>query len=160
MSKPTTLHGKWLASTNDERWTSGEEFDTREDAEAYGRESLAIEENFEDGRDYYTGQVDLLTPLEMAAVLDGESILEELNAFFYEQFGDHLNYELKVSKAQTEDLEVRLRVAMAAWFEDHDLRAPSYRIEHVQSHEWKQCSEKEDAQCVLWDGHPEAHEYV
>jgi hypothetical protein len=44
----TDRTGKWCASFDEERFTSGEYFDTRAEAEAYGREVLAPE----DGREH------------------------------------------------------------------------------------------------------------
>jgi hypothetical protein len=165
-------NGKWLCSTNEEHWGCYETFDTRADALAYGISELAVENGLDDGQRVYTGQVSRFAASELAeAAIDGERIIENIDEWLYDNLGGEHDHELVVTKEQRTDLETRLRWQMVSWLDEHKIKAPSYRIEHVKSEIWNQCDvhgqdvtddgSKADppTRCINHDGHEGGHDF-
>jgi hypothetical protein len=135
-----TAHGKWTCSTNEEHWSSGEYFDTREEALAYGMSAFAAEHGIRDGGNVWIGQVKEITPADLAGQgADAWRVIENLDEALFELVGDECDHELDVSKEAEADLDARLEAAIRDWMIAHDIKPKSWTLEHVERHVWKQC---------------------
>lgn len=128
-------NGKWMCITDEEHWSSNEEFDSREEALAYATTELVLEDGLEVGDHVYTGQVREITAEEIAVA--GErawNVVENLQQWLYDNVGEDYEDALDVSKADEDELQVRLNATILGWLKDRDIKPSCYRIEHVESH--------------------------
>ena len=154
-------NGKWCASTDEEHWSDGEEFDTREAALAYAIECLAVENNIEDGDRVYTGQIRAVDLDSLAASgTQAWSVIESMECWMHDNVGDELDYEMSVSKEAEADLDARLDATVRQWMDAHDIKPNCWHIDGVKSEVWKQCAEAvADERCMLHLGHEGAHDF-
>ena len=125
--------GKWTCSTNDEHWTTSEEFDTREQALTYAQQ-FAVDNDVEPGAWIYVGQIVKITQDDLAKEsVDAWRVIDEIEQWLYDNVGSETAIDLHVQKAAEQDLDARLRACVKQWLVDHKIEALCWRIEHVTS---------------------------
>ena len=131
--------GRYLASTHQERWSSCEDFATREDAIAYGNEVLAPE-SLQNGQRFYTGRVARIESLELAeAAVSVEMVIEQMEEHLNQEIGRDVDTELSVSLRAVDDLDARLQVTIKQWLDDHSIEPRCYRIVAIEEHTFYRC---------------------
>ena len=128
--------GKWLASSNEEHWDCGEEFDTKDEAAVYAVGEFAKDYGVEPGRRVWIGRVESLDkPLDLAAsMFDLDDALDKLGEALFEQCGEAAEDAVPtLSKREYEDFETHVRVAIATWLRANDKHVECFAIEHVES---------------------------
>lgn len=134
--------GQWLASTNEEHWSSSEAFDTKEEALAYGLSVLAEENNLHDGDTVFVGKITKIPNARLAeAMIDVDRMLEWAGEWLYDNAGDGAEETFDVSKSQADDLETLLQTVILGWMERHELGTTWFLIENMTSTRWEQCAE-------------------
>ena len=158
--------GKWTASTNEERWDSSEEFDTRDEALEYAKFELGPDYGLDDGDSFFVGQIQPITGPDLAEhVADGSGVIDAIGERLYELLGDEIDPTFPVTSEQETDLDARLATAIREWFAAHQLEPKYFTIEHVEHFSFDQCEaakvdESNPAdRCVLHDGHEGEHEW-
>jgi len=131
----------WMVSDDEEHWQIAEEWPTREAALAGAVEAL-LQYEYDDVREpgstYWIGQ-QVSCPVNTE--LWGEWIVERLGEDASEEVGDSAADWPKASKAQVADLTERVRAAVNAWIEAHDLQPTFYAIRSVTEHEFPEPGE-------------------
>lgn len=134
--------GKWTLSTDEERWSIGEEFDTRDEALKYAETVLAPEYGLDDGDSFWVGQIKAVTMNDIAdALFDGDRVLDDVGEWLYENVGEDFTDEIVASRAQLDDLEQRLAATVREWAAVHGIQPTCFQLEHVERHTWEQCKE-------------------
>jgi hypothetical protein len=129
----------WMVSDDEEHWQIAEEWPTREEALAGAVEALLQYDDVrEPGSTYWIGQK---VPCPVNTELWGEWIVERLGEDASEEVGDPADDWPKASKAQVVDLTGRVRAAVNAWIEAHDLQPTFYAIRSVTEHEFPEPGE-------------------
>jgi len=131
----------WMVSDDEEHWRIAEEWPTREAALAGAVEAL-LQYEYDDVREpgstYWIGQ-QVSCPVNTE--LWGEWIVERLGEDASEEVGDSAADWPKASKAQVEDLTERVRAAVNAWIEAHNLQPTFCAIRSVTEHEFPEPGE-------------------
>lgn len=133
-----TNEGKWLINlVEDEIWGSSDEFDTKEEAIAYGKEEfegLYEDENGEkfDSEIYkkifYVGKVERFVPSVCA-----DSVIETLRDNAYDEVGEFAETFLeRISKEEYTFLEERLNQALNDWLDETKNHPTFYKIVDVE----------------------------
>lgn len=99
----------WICSTNEEKWTNGEEFDSREKALTYGL-GLAGEEGTDT---YWIGIKGEFTPH-----LDGSSICEVIQKQASDCAGEYAEDWPIATRLQEQELGERLTHILLQWIAD------------------------------------------
>jgi hypothetical protein len=133
--KSVSNAGKWVVSSNEERWDSGEEFDTYEEARAYALKGFPEDWDLESGDRVFVGQVAEITHEQMAAyAVDVDRVIESIDECLYERVGDEVQNTLPATPEQVHNLGRRLEETIVQWMRDHDLSAPCWSVDHISSH--------------------------
>lgn len=118
----------WLTSTDEERWSHGEEYPSREAAIAGVAEELELDP----GDIFYVGR-----KVEVALRVRGlaQDAIERLG----ESAMDHVGGELSegwpdATEAQEQELQSELERAVVAWVDRHGLRPGFYALDDVSAH--------------------------
>lgn len=144
---PETTTEEWSCSTHEETWNGGETYATRDDAvacalgEGWTEASTILPETSGDldlmpGQRFWSGQVVAITAREVAEAAGcGQSLLENIGEWLYEQIGDEASDgQIEATHEQVLDLDARLAATIEAWLVAHGLEPTCYRIEHATSH--------------------------
>ena len=131
-------NGKWVVNIKaDSVWNSDVEFDTREEAIAYGKENfeeLFKEEYGEryDPQDYikefYIGQVEEYIPQVFA-----HHVIEQVSSDAYEDVGEvGESYLSLVKPEELESLEARLNVVFKEWLTETNNHPKFWRVADME----------------------------
>jgi hypothetical protein len=160
--------GKWMCSTDEERWSDTSEFDTREEALAYALGELAPYQGLDDGDSVWIGQVrePSLDSLADAGV-DAWSVIDSMTCWLYDNVGEFAQDSLDVSKEAEDDLDNRLTATIREWMTVHGIKPTCFLIDAIERHVFKQCEERNPtvseetlSRCVHGVGHEGQHEFT
>jgi hypothetical protein len=126
----------WLVSDN-ERWTNGAEFPSRDAAIADGPKTIEEDrgEALEDGDFFYIGKK---VPPNVAEHVDWASlVIERLPEAAHDALGcgdteDLIGDWPNPTKAQEADLDARIKAVVNAWMDDHALRPDFFVLDKIE----------------------------
>lgn len=121
----------WLASTDEEWWSSHEEYGSREEAIAGGPEALGLDP----GDSYWVGIKGIPRPAE----IDAGDVIEQmaLDMSDSEEGGGDAGEDwlAHVTKEEKDQLEESLNVVWRKWLKDNELLPEWFVIHNVTKHE-------------------------
>ncbi|WP_407270017.1 hypothetical protein [Radiobacillus sp. PE A8.2] len=130
--------GKWLINiVEDGIWDSSEEFDTKEEAIAYGKlefEGIYEEENGEEfnselyKKEFFVGKIERFVPSVCV-----DSVVERIAENAYDEVGDVAeSYLERISKEEYNSLEERLNQALNEWLDKTKNHPTFYTIVNTE----------------------------
>jgi hypothetical protein len=129
----------WMVSDDEEHWQIHEEWPTREAALAGAVEALLQYDDVrEPGSAFWVGRK-IICPVNTERW--GEWVVERLGEDAGEECGDAAENWPCATRAQIEDLTVRVRVAVDAWIAAHDLQPTFYKIDRTTEHAFPEAVE-------------------
>ena len=129
------MANKWIGSTDEERWSSREEYDTKDEAIAEYPEEAGLDE----GQPFYVGRVVpavMLLPEMVLYAIDIDSIVERLQETAYEAVGEVAeDWNPVKDPAEAQNLRHVLTRALETWFAAKAERLPKFfQIQDVTDH--------------------------
>ena len=121
-----TKTGKWTISQDEEYWTYGEEFDTKEEAIEIGKKEFRHE-------DFYVGQI-YIVEFENGDLFDpSERIIDELCYCLEDEVGEYQEYWYEnITKEQQEDLNKMINETVLNWIGKNRLQPNCFKIDDIE----------------------------
>ncbi len=145
---PPATPPAWHYSTNEERWNSTCTSATRGEAIAEANAALGV------GVTFWTGLADPVTADELACAVASVDFRDAMDNHLHDNLGPEVDYELDITQAHVDELELELRPVIGAWLERHDLVPNCWTIDQVQRHVTPEHehdgSHEECAECLLF----------
>lgn len=119
---------KWSWSTNEETWTQGADYDSREEAIAEANQQL------DPGDTFWTGRADYVTPEQIADVIADVDVEDVVGTWLYDNVGEFASDDFNASKEQIDELQKGMREVALAWLTKHEMAPTCFLIEETERH--------------------------
>lgn len=121
-------NGKWTYSTSEEYFNSGEYFDTKEQAIAFGKAECA---EYEGVTKIYVGQV---AEVGLGVTVDVDSIMEHINQSMCDDVGEHAeDYLMHTKNEHDNELEAELCDVITKWIKRHGYEPEFFKVINIET---------------------------
>lgn len=127
----------WMYSDNEESWSSNVQCATREEAIAEAIQAFSQGDGGDlvPGGRFFTGITDPTTVESLSESRDwGEDIVENIDAWLYDNIGEPAEEGLDATKEMTDELHNDVEKVVRAWIIKHGLTPKCWLMEEVQKH--------------------------
>ncbi|MEK5358832.1 hypothetical protein [Paenibacillus sp. FSL L8-0709] len=120
--------GKWVVSTSPEFFNSGDYYESKEEAIAFGLIEYAA---YETVKKFHVGQVE---SVGLGVCVNTDSILEHINQSMCDEVGEAADdYLLYTKQEHDAELEEELSNVIIKWIEKHSYQPTFFKVINIES---------------------------